>query len=328
MLLLLLNPRGGMRGGRGIHIAEDGFYVANYDAIIKYDRHWNELGRISNQLLTGVHEIAVVRDGIWAASTHIDLAVKMNFSGQVVKSWSPRTSNAIKQVLGIEDKYSSRWPPSIVGWGYLNWYRIPGFLLKKLSNVIGLPDRTDAPWHVLDEAPQRFGERLLWGMYRIFPALSYDDFHLNCVHAYENELHVTIHTWPWTEKASIVRIEPQVAVELGSDSLRRPHNGQVFDDDRLIINDTGTQAVKLFERGTGRLLNSISISDMGIKGRAWLRGLKKVSESHVLVGVGAHTGSMVPTQIIELDLYEEKVVESLVISEEPNTSLHGLDAIW
>ena len=333
-LLLRLNPRGGARGGRGVRITEDAIYAANDNTIIRYDHNWNALGRISNQLLTGIHEIEVVEGGIWAACTGVDLALKLSPSGKVLKRWSPRTSDKIKRMLGVEGKYGRHWPPRVVGWGYLNLYRLPGFGLRRLADRIGMPERKRRPWHMLDEDSQTGAERMLWEMYRRFPALKADNFHLNCVHQYADELYVTIQTWPWREKACIVRVEPDVAVELGARGLSNPHNGQMLDENRLIINDTGTQAVKVFERGTGRLIRSISCSDMGLEGRTWLRGLKQIDGDRILIGVGSLTGakvgggvSGVSAQIIELDLNTEHVLKRLVLSHDPNTAPHGLDAI-
>ena len=333
-LLLNLNPRGGIRGGRGVAITSDAIWVANYDTLFEYDHSWKELRRLSNPLLSDIHEIAAMDDGIWVSSTGVDLAVKIDFTGKVSRVWSPRTCAYLKSFLGIEDKYTVRWPPKTVGWGWLNAYKITGRLVSYLARKLGAPERRGYPWHVLDVKPKTAVESWLWRLYRKFPVLSSDDFHLNSVHCYEDETYVTLLTWPWREKACVVRIEPDFHVELGDTDLSNPHNGQIIDKKRLILNDTVSQAVKVFERGSGKPIKVIHTQDMGIEGCPWLRGLKQIGDDKMLIGIGNsthHRGRskepIVPTQIVELDIRSGETLNRMILTVDRNTCLHGLDAV-
>ena len=326
-LLLALNPRGGARGGRGVRVVGDEVYVANDNLILKYDLDWNERGLISHQLLTRIHEIDVVHDGIWVASTGNDLAVKLDFSGRVLRVWSPRTDEQFKHAVGLARKYQRRWPVW-TGSGYRQpWWLLRG-VLKRLAGLQTLPKGT--PRHILGEAPATVEEKLLWFSFRILPGLSPDDFHLNCVNAWGNEICVNLMFSPWPARACIVRIEPSFRIELSDDSLNGPHNGQLLDDKTVVVNDTKSGVLKVFDRRSGVLMKSISCEQMGLEGHPWLRGLKRLSSTRVLVGAGATSlfveAASIPVQVLELDLESEKVLRRVVLCEDGRTSIHGLDA--
>src|SRR5207302_154420 len=51
------NPRGGVRGGRGVAVIPAGIVVANYDTLHTYDDDWNSLDAFSHPLFVGLHEI-------------------------------------------------------------------------------------------------------------------------------------------------------------------------------------------------------------------------------------------------------------------------------
>ena len=51
------NPRGGMRGGKGISVRPDQIALANFSRIVRYDPQWNILGEISHPSCAGIHDI-------------------------------------------------------------------------------------------------------------------------------------------------------------------------------------------------------------------------------------------------------------------------------
>ncbi|NIQ79126.1 MAG: hypothetical protein GTN93_13780 [Anaerolineae bacterium] len=183
--------------------------------------------------------------------------------------------------------------------------------------------------------PRNRVEQWLWTAYRAVPALSPNEFHLNCVRVYRDEVYVTLLNWPWRSRACLLRIEPDVHIEFGSKDIGMPHNAQILDEGHLIVNDTEKQALKVFARSTGELVNHISCAEMGIEGKAWLRGLKPLGNRRVLVGAGAWSSvvgepdwrrTIPPAQIMEVDLEAREVSRRVVVSDKGLTSIHGLDA--
>src|SRR3712207_4273420 len=50
------NPRGGMRGGRGVAVTRHGIVVAIYDTLYRYDDDWQVVDAFSHPLFVGIHE--------------------------------------------------------------------------------------------------------------------------------------------------------------------------------------------------------------------------------------------------------------------------------
>jgi len=94
------NPRGGVRGGRGVSVRKGNFYVANYDSIFVYDKKFRFKKHITHPLFSGLHEIEVVRDGIWATSTSIDLLLKVDFNGKLLSYWYYRQNKDFLKKIG------------------------------------------------------------------------------------------------------------------------------------------------------------------------------------------------------------------------------------
>ena len=84
------NSRGSTRGGRGILVDEDYVYVASYHSILVFDHQLTFVRQISHPLCVDIHEIAWDGQAIWAASTSIDAAIKIDLQGKTLDSWWPR----------------------------------------------------------------------------------------------------------------------------------------------------------------------------------------------------------------------------------------------
>ena len=61
------NPRGGMRGGRGIAATGDRIAIAINDRILVLDSSWRMQGVLSHRWLGGVHELEADEGGLWIA---------------------------------------------------------------------------------------------------------------------------------------------------------------------------------------------------------------------------------------------------------------------
>lgn len=96
-----LNSRGGMRGARGVAVAGDEIFVANYDSILRYDREWRLLGYISHPHCADIHDIAFRDEILWVASTLNDLIFHFDRDGhakEIIDLWG---NGHIAAVCGI-----------------------------------------------------------------------------------------------------------------------------------------------------------------------------------------------------------------------------------
>ncbi len=77
------NPRGGIRGGRGLAADGDTVYVANGAAVLHFDRSWRRLAEISHPWCGNVHDIAAHDDRLWVCSTANDALAAFDAAGRL-----------------------------------------------------------------------------------------------------------------------------------------------------------------------------------------------------------------------------------------------------
>jgi hypothetical protein len=59
------NPRGGLRGAKGIGVAGGRFVLANADTLFVFDESWSQISEITHPWLGAIHDVLVEADGIW-----------------------------------------------------------------------------------------------------------------------------------------------------------------------------------------------------------------------------------------------------------------------
>ena len=77
------NPRGGIRGGRGLAAAGDTLLVANGAQVLRFDRAWRPLTTISHPWCGNLHDIAVHDDRLWVCSTANDALAVFDLAGRL-----------------------------------------------------------------------------------------------------------------------------------------------------------------------------------------------------------------------------------------------------
>ncbi len=97
------NPRGGMRGARGVAVAGDEILVANYDSIFRYNREWNLKGIISHPHCADIHDIEFRDERLWVASTLNDLLFQFDCDGHVKERIDLWESGGITDIFGIRE---------------------------------------------------------------------------------------------------------------------------------------------------------------------------------------------------------------------------------
>lgn len=96
------NPRGNARGGRGIVQVGRRLFAALYHSVRVFDRELNDLGRISNNLFVGLHEMSLSGDALWVASTAIDAAIKVDLEGSLIGDWWARENRNLQERFELE----------------------------------------------------------------------------------------------------------------------------------------------------------------------------------------------------------------------------------
>jgi hypothetical protein len=105
------NPRGGLRGGRGIAATGDRMAVAINDRILVLGRDWSLETVISHRWMGGLHDLAVGDEGIWATSADNDLLLRFGWEGRLRDHWHWRTDRGLCRALGLGRlPRFERWP--------------------------------------------------------------------------------------------------------------------------------------------------------------------------------------------------------------------------
>ena len=94
------NPRGGMRGGKGISVRPDQIALANFSRIVRYDPQWNILGEISHPSCAGIHDILYEGDTLWVASARTDSLFQFDLQGKILRHIYLRDRSPILKTLG------------------------------------------------------------------------------------------------------------------------------------------------------------------------------------------------------------------------------------
>ncbi|CAN5780194.1 hypothetical protein BH23GEM7_BH23GEM7_39530 [soil metagenome] len=95
------NPRGGLRGARGVAALPDRLVIANAERLFIVDSSWRRLGEITHPWFGGVHDILGEEEGIWVACTSADLLLKVDWEGRLLAEWEWRRDERLVEALGF-----------------------------------------------------------------------------------------------------------------------------------------------------------------------------------------------------------------------------------
>ena len=275
------NPRGGVRGGRGAVVTRHGIVVANYDTVHVYDDDWNLQHKVSHPLMVGMHELDWDGTHLWLTATVIDAVLRLSLDDDGVEvAWDPH-AGAYADRLGLARRghsldggvdFRHRDAPRL-DHCHINDARRQGSDLVVNCGLI----------RHRPSAPQRVARRLRRGAAA-------------------------------GGTSAIVSIDEAggmtVLSELADHDLPT-HNGRRVDADRVIVNDSTRNTVRVLAVDDGRELGAVAVD-----GR-WLRGQQRVDQERVIVGTA-------PARLVMANLATGWAEREVVLSDDPNEAVHGL----
>ncbi len=102
-----LNPRGGMRGGRGVAVDGDEIYIANFSAVYRFDAQWRCLNVLNHPACADIHDIAIHDGFVWVTSTRNDLLLQFQPDGRLANCLNVRTLEPVQEFM---DQAEIRFP--------------------------------------------------------------------------------------------------------------------------------------------------------------------------------------------------------------------------
>lgn len=100
------NPRGGLRGTKGISIDGNRIAIANPVSIFLYSQTWNPLGVVLHPSFAQIHDILLKGDDLWLTSSRNDLAACISMDGKINYLFDART---LVKKLGVQG-----WQPALI----------------------------------------------------------------------------------------------------------------------------------------------------------------------------------------------------------------------
>lgn len=119
------NPRGGMRGAKGIAFGNNTLFLANASIVYRFDSAWRCLGTITHPSCATIHDLAWHNGGLWVTSCSNDLLFQFDLAGRIRELFDFRACKPVQQAL--------------------NWY--PPCLLQRDALLAGRLDFRDPRTH-------------------------------------------------------------------------------------------------------------------------------------------------------------------------------------
>jgi len=94
------NPRGGLRGAKGISIREDQIAISNGSMVFRYDPQWNLLGAITHPTCACIHDILYNDDTLWVTSSQTDFLFQFDLSGNIQNFHNARHFSSVSKEIG------------------------------------------------------------------------------------------------------------------------------------------------------------------------------------------------------------------------------------
>jgi hypothetical protein len=303
------NPRGGLRGARGVSSHGDRLVIANSERIFVFDPDWSLVGEFTHPLMGAVHDVLADENGIWVACTACDLLLQFDWSGEPGKMWSWRSEPELAAALGFEspppfDPQLDHRDPRVAQQGAHNLVHLNGIarlgddLLLSFGRIVNPATVT---WRLRKAALARIAARL--GIARPLPT---------------GPTPVPASAVPGSSHAIVLLPrEGRPRLLLHRSGVAVPNHNVDMCDGALVYLDSNTGRFVVWD--TASLSERLSVPIPGSPGFA--RGLLRIGERLYLVG------SQDPLAIYVIDVDKRQVVASLELDGIANESVYGLSLV-
>jgi hypothetical protein len=317
------NPRGGMRGSKGISVRPDQIAIANSSMVFRYTPQWEFLGVITHPSCAFIHDILYQDDTIWVASASSDLAFQFDLDGRMLRSFYMREPSPALEAL--------QWAPRLlIDQGQIQRgeidFRNPathehfyfdnahvnsiavlgdGNVLVSLGFVVGMK------FVALRQFKMALMRRGAW------PYILSINRRLGKILGIRSKnTDNTLVARPAKAQSAVVRITTDGTRNL---SLMLPnmttpsHSLLVLPDKTVAYLNTSESAIIRFEPYSGEIISSTPVP------QGFLRGVALVPNQTLAVGSGG--------QLLGFDLAGKSVLSTLKISADPNETIYDVKVL-
>ncbi len=315
------NPRGGMRGMRGMSINKGELAVAGYAAILFFDQHWNLLRSFTHPSVSAIHEILYADDGLWVTSTSNDILAKFDLSGNLQEFHYLRAQRDLmteldgplrqlfqpKDIAGGKTDFRNRsyFKADLYDRVHLNGITSSrdGRLFFSLGLIVG--DSFELLMNV-----KTFMRRIrIWNGFVSFNRL------IRNILGLRKKMLSELVIQPMQGKSAIVSLSPQGQwrVHLHFPIPHNPsHSVRILEDGTGLYLATSKGSLIHFDEN-GNILTSVKITEN------FLRGMLVLPNQQVVLGAG--------NTLIILDLHTKKITAEIELSKDPLNTVFDLQVL-
>ena len=313
------NPRGGMRGCRGIAALDDQIAIANASVIYRFDPHWKLLGLVSHPSAAAIHDILFQDGTLWATAARNDLLFQFSSGGDLAQhsylrdpspairtlDWQPRRLLDPERVRrgAIEFRDPRTHNEETYDHAHLNSVApLPdGGVLASLGLVLG------SGFSSLLHLKARLVRLGVWSL-----LLRVNRGARRALRLAPN-MHSDLVVQPARARSAVVRIQPdgEHRLVLKLDDITVPSHSllTLADGSGVYLNTTAGEVVH-FDPGRGEVYSITKVTE------GFLRGVTPLDERRLLLGS--------KRELLAFDLRVRRLVDSFEITQDPNESVYGV----
>jgi hypothetical protein len=313
------NPRGGLRGLKGISIHNNRIALANFSTVFFYDEKWNPISYFWHPSSAGIHDIVLLDDRIWVSGSRNDLLMCFDLAGNPlefydsrkfapllnISNWQPKPFLTNAQIKNGEiDFRDPRTHDEVFcDSSHVNSIAIRQNgdllvscgLLKNLNHMRLLYVKN---WLVRKGA----WEKVL----QLNKIMRQKIFGKKMKNRHSGDLVIQ----PARGYSAVLRITKDRNIQpcLIFDNATAPaHSVRVLNDGTAIYLKTTSGEIVHFEPETGKIFSTTAI------GERFLRGARELPDGNLLLGDN--------NRIVHFDLQERKILSVIQISDDPVESV-------
>ena len=279
------NPRGGVRGARGVSTHGGRLVLANSERLFLFDTSWRLTRQVTHPLMGGVHDVLAEERGIWLTCAACDLLLLVSWEGELEGLWTLRDHPHLVRELAL---------PRLRGLDLNLDYRDPRLVPDSSSNRIHL------------NAVARSPDGLLLSFGRFVPVEKRLFGRPRPVRPGASALVVL-------DDREGIRSAPATVLHR-AEGAASPNHNVARDEELLLYNDSNRDRLVAVDRRTGREQASIAIPG----DPAFARGLAPAGPGRWLVG------SQAPAAVSLVDLEREEVTATFPLDGHENETVYAI----
>ncbi len=319
------NPRGGMRGAKGIAVANDRICIANDCEVRVYDTSWALVNVITHPSCSGIHDILIKDDILWVTSSRNDLVLQFDWSGNIVDYFNYREHEKILRELDF--KVPNLLDRQAIFSGKIDFrdprtHRRGAYDRAHLNSLCSLPDNdvlislgrlTSKTMSLLLDAKGYLQKVAMWPFIMSANRMFRRTFRLK-KHRHTEVIAPELIAGFGGYESAIVRIGETSAVTLIISGTTMPiHSLRTLHDGTVLFTDTNSGQIVRFSPNDGSILDRIPVDD------EFLRGMALLSNEHVAVGS--------QNTLYVVDIVERHLIQKIRLSDDSRVSIFDIERL-